>query len=88
MDLKARFTSLGTFMVWPSDAGKIDEASVKANYRVLTHLPSAFLLWEDITNIPSLTWVLQAVVDSWEAWFFSMEWWGMSACLFLPNCTL
>lgn len=62
-----RATSFQSVTVWPGDEGSIDENSVRANYRLIKHVPPAYKLWNDVLRIDNLTWVMDAVAECWEA---------------------
>lgn len=58
---------LGRLVVWPGDEGTIDENSCRANYGVLKHVPAAFRIWNDIIQVPHMTWVIESIADCWQA---------------------
>ena len=66
-DLKTRATSFKTLLVWPGKEGSIDEASIRANYGVLKHVPAAHAMWEKVIEIPYSKWVVHALSQCWKA---------------------
>ena len=56
-------------MVWPHDEGKVDEASVRANYQVIKHLPEPYGMWNDILLVTWGQWVMKSVAECWKVWF-------------------
>jgi hypothetical protein len=66
-ELKSRASTLGTVVVWPGDEGAIDEASVRANYALIKHVPAAWGLWNGVLAIDWGKWVMIALGECWQA---------------------
>ena len=81
-DLKMRATSFTTLVVWPGKVGVIDEASIKANYGLLKHVPEAHALWDKVLEIPHSKWVVEALAQCWKAISGQMTMYGYVFIIF------
>ena len=62
-ELKQRASAFGSVVVWPGDEGKIDEASVRANFGLIKHVPPAYALWAEVTMLPVGKWIMMSVAE-------------------------